>query len=720
VTPEAAPRAGRSRAAPGAPSRPPARLLRLAFPAALLAALLAFALAAGLADARLAASAEGRWSLAMAGLAALVLAWALRQGRAAWGLLAALWLLAGMGALWLTEPLWFPAPRLRPQGPADLAMMGLVAAEGLAALLVLLRARPGARPGARMRADLAWLLAGFGPLRLLVFLLLTAAFAVSPMGFLGTGDLAGYAVKLVAAAGFAGISLLGLLALAGLPAPELPFAPMRLSPVLPALVAFAASALLARYGLQAVPHVEDELAYLFQARTYAAGAFWTPAPPEAARAGLDYYLLDVSGGRWFSPNAPGWPALLALGVRAGVPWLVNPLLAGASVLLAHRVTALAAGRARAGLVAILLAASPWLIGTAASLMTHMLCLALVLAAWALLLGARQARGFRAAAPAFLAGAALGWVFLTRPLEGLVAGGLTGLWLLAARVRAEGWRGWPAVLGFGLGCLATGALVFPYNALFTGDPLLAPLSDYIARLWGGGANAFGFGPGIGPPGGWGALDLAPGHSPAEGLVNTLNNLNGLSLELFGWGTGSLALVWALLLWGRPAGLDRAMLVLAGLVILVHVPYWFAGSFYIGPRYWFIAVFGLVVLSAGGAFAVRDRVAALGLDAQRLVPLLALLVLWGLAGFTSWRGVTKYYAYRTFTDRFRVAAEAGAYGNALVFVGTDGDVGAALFLNDPFLAPDRPVFLRDLGPEQNAAAIAAFPGRQVIHVQEDVKP
>ena len=45
-------------------------------------------------------------------------------------------------------------------------------------------------------------------------------------------------------------------------------------------------------------------------------------------------------------------AALALGVAAGVPWLVNPVLAALSVLLAHAIASRMAGRDQADLVAL--------------------------------------------------------------------------------------------------------------------------------------------------------------------------------------------------------------------------------------------------------------------------------------------------------------------------------------------------------------------------------
>jgi hypothetical protein len=37
-------------------------------------------------------------------------------------------------------------------------------------------------------------------------------------------------------------------------------------------------------------------------------------------------------GRWCSLCPPGWPAILAVGVLLGAPWLVDPLLLGLSIV----------------------------------------------------------------------------------------------------------------------------------------------------------------------------------------------------------------------------------------------------------------------------------------------------------------------------------------------------------------------------------------------------
>ncbi len=93
------------------------------------------------------------------------------------------------------------------------------------------------------------------------------------------------------------------------------------------------AALLAVFSYQRHPHITDEVAYVMHARFLASGALTLPAPP--APEAFTFYLMEVTNGRWYASTPPGWPALLAVGVRLGVPWLVNPLLGGVNVLLAY-------------------------------------------------------------------------------------------------------------------------------------------------------------------------------------------------------------------------------------------------------------------------------------------------------------------------------------------------------------------------------------------------
>lgn len=489
--------------------------------------------------------AEGVWfllALAVAGLAAF---WSQRRGAPAFGAFAALLIIGGAAQLALTQPLWFPALRLHPNGLPDLAMWAILAVQALAVL--------GWFWHRGFRHGLCPLARRYGTGRILLLLLLSSGFCVSVMGYFSPDAtalrLSPWLAHVAVGGGLIALHLATVTVLLSVAPPVR--GTHALSPLAPAFVTVVAGLALSCLAFEGQPHVEDEVAYVFQARTFAAGALTAPLPPAAAMPGLEYYLFDSDGGRWFATTPPGWPAVLALGEAIGAPWIINPALAGLSVLLAHAIVRRRAGRDAADWVAIVMGSSPWLISAAATLMTHTLTLALVLAAWVWVLRAGD-RGRSPWAPLFLAGLALGWVFTTRILDGLIVGTLTGMWvLLEGRTGAA--RAALRAAVYGLGCLATGSLALIYNRLFTGRPLQSPLDRYLAREWGTEGNAYGFGDNIGPPGGWGALDLWRGHSPLEAVINTTSNIVSLQIEFLGWPTGSLVLVFALLIWGfrRPA-------------------------------------------------------------------------------------------------------------------------------------------------------------------------
>ena len=70
---------------------------------------------------------------------------------------------------------------------------------------------------------------------------------------------------------------------------------------------------------------------------------------------------------------------------------------------------------------------------------------------------------------------MGFLFLVRPLDGLIIGFLTGLWCLRYLL---GKGGMLQVVAYCLGCVLIGSLVFPFNAALTGEMLTTPLNNYI--------------------------------------------------------------------------------------------------------------------------------------------------------------------------------------------------------------------------------------------------
>ncbi len=641
---------------------------------------------------------KDQWALSVVAVALYTFGYCVRRGAPLFAVLAFVFTLGGGAQLYLTEPLWFPNLRMRPDDLREVAMMAILAFEAAVALAVLV----WLSPVQLVRAAQARL--GVG--QIVVFLALTTALSVPILGFLGHGTLSTYLGHVAVTGALLTLHLLVLVEMALVRSPM--SGANRTAPIVPAVATVIAALLMSQFAFQHMPRVEDEIAYLFQARTFADGRLTLPAPPEAAWPGLEYYLLEIRDGRWFSATLPGWPAVLAFGVLIGAPWVLNPILAGISVLLAYDITRRRAGTEAGDMVALMMATSPWLLAAAASLMPHTLTLMLILFAWWIILRSEDT-GQRRGRAMVLAGLAMGLIFAARPMDGLVMGGLTGLWVVTGRG-----RNWLRAAQYSAGCLAVGALLLAYNAHVSGHPLLLPLTDYLNRNWGVGANAYGFGPDIGPPGGWRSLDLWVGHSALEALLNTINAFTSLQFELLGWPAGSLALIFAYLLWQKKAGFDLAMALVALVVIVVMALYWFADTYYMGPRYWFVAAFAFFYLSGRGYMALRARFAESGDNGlARIDAALVVACCFGMAVFTPWRGVTKYHEYNKFYTLFRDEEAKGTFGTSIVLFEEIGDEGSALMLNDLTLSGDGPVYLRDTGTMDLKALEEAFPGRRILH-------
>ena len=184
------------------------------------------------------------------------------------------------------------------------------------------------------------------------------------------------------------------------------------------------AAVLALVAYQAHPHVTDEVAYLLHARFLASGAITLPAPPVPEAFG--FYLMEFKGDQWYAATPPGWPALLAVGVRLGVPWLVNPLLNGIAMLLAYLLLQELYDRRLARIAVLLLCVSPWFIFMGMNFMTHSFTLVCALAAALFVVRARQTgQTFWAV----LAGVMVGMGSIIRPLDGLIVAVLLGLWIV---------------------------------------------------------------------------------------------------------------------------------------------------------------------------------------------------------------------------------------------------------------------------------------------------
>ena len=484
-----------------------------------------------------------------------------------------------------------------------------------------------------------------------------------------------------------------------------------------ALLVLCVGSLLAWVSYERHPHVPDEVAYLLQARYFAEGMLWMPAPPAPLAFNLD--LMHYEATRWYTPTPPGWPAVLAVGVRAGVPWLVNPLLGALNVILAHRVLASMYSRGTARLATVLLATSPWFVFMSMNFMTHQatLCCALLAAVAVARLREDRVRDGQVRASsvvtALCGGLAIGAASLIRPLEGLAIALLLGFWSLPARWWTTLWRV-GTVLPSGalaLGAVIGGLLVRPYNRLMTGDASYFPIMAYIDKYYTPGSNDLGFGANRGL--GWSGLDPFPGHGVLDVIVNAALNAAAVNTEWLGWATGSVLLLLLVVGLGRLSRPDWWHLAVFAMIIGVHSFYWFSGGPDFGARYWFLIVMSCAALSARGLEAIDARLSA-GSSRATVAGLALVAATW--VTFVPWRAVDKYQHYRGMRPDIRRIAAERAFGRSLVFVrGTrHPDYASAAAYNPLDLATGETLYAWDATPEARAQALAAYPDRPVYFV------
>ena len=210
--------------------------------------------------------------------------------------------------------------------------------------------------------------------------------------------------------------------------------------------------LLARLVLEGYPYSGDEYSMVLQAEGFARGVLKARAPPYADWVAVDHVVIDEFVR---SKYPPGTAALLSLGVRAGVPWLVTPLegvLALVAFWFAARVVF---DERRAFLAVAFLAAMPLFAYQSATFLSHTPTLLFgALAMLAVGLWARSGReGYLA-----LFGICVGCLFLIRPVDGV----LLGLSLIV-------FRSLRALLIGGASAMPFVALDLWYNKLQFGSP-----------------------------------------------------------------------------------------------------------------------------------------------------------------------------------------------------------------------------------------------------------
>jgi 4-amino-4-deoxy-L-arabinose transferase-like glycosyltransferase len=481
-----------------------------------------------------------------------------------------------------------------------------------------------------------------------------------------------------------------------------------------------ASALTTQQVFEAIPHIEDEIAYVWQAKAMAEGHLTLPSPPNI-HSFLVPFVVDYQGER-FGKYPPGWSALLSIAIRLDArPW-INPLLAGLGVwltyLLGKKIFSQLVGLLAAGLTVT----SPFFLMNSGSLLSHPFGLVLS-ASFALgwlgsfwKVSSRQAAEIPASLRnrwvyTILAALALGVLILTRPFTALAVAipfGIHGLYLL---IRGDA-RSRMRLLVFSLIAILFTGLYFLWQYSLTGNAMLDPYT-----LWWP-YDQIGFGPGHGH---------APnGHTLTQAWINTRSSLQAGSYDLFGWGGFS----WIFLpfgLWAarrNPKGLLIGSAALS--LVLAYGAYWIGATLF-GPRYYFEGLYSVTLFSAAGIAWLAGWPSKLGESFKRytgwrkLRPLLITLIVGVFVGIN----ITIYlpnrlgkmvglYNIEKADQKPFLIAQAQSLTPALVIVHVQRwmEYGALLDLENPQLTSPF-IFAWSISPTTDSMLKKDFPNRAVYH-------
>ncbi len=367
------------------------------------------------------------------------------------------------------------------------------------------------------------------------------------------------------------------------------------------LISFVISTALALLPLESLPHTPDGICYLWQAKTFAMGRLFVQSHdlPEFFNQ-----LFFINDGRWYSLFQPGFPFLMTVFVLLKIPMLLNPLLTAIAVVLVYPIGRRVFNDRTAKLGLLMLALSPMHLAIGATMLSH--SFAMVLTELAVLFSLKLEEENRGRDAAIL-GAALGWLFLSRAMNGTVMVLLTMAFLLGLWVRHRiTWRTIAVCLGVAFPFLC---LQYAYNHALTGNALYWPQDRYFDTTEPKkGCHKPGFGKDVGCPIVHPKESFPNGFGPSDAVKVTHKRLGTFLLTLIGWNFLFLFIGASFLAPGE----RRKKGFLLAVFLSLLIGYFFFYFHGLWGRYYYESSFAIFLLIAAGLSttetAVVERTAA----------------------------------------------------------------------------------------------------------------
>jgi hypothetical protein len=439
--------------------------------------------------------------------------------------------------------------------------------------------------------------------------------------------------------------------------------------------------------LEKIPHVSDEIAYVFQGRILASGHLWL-GPPEAAE-GFAWKHIYISRDRWCAIYPPGWPLILAAGWLLHAPWLMNPLLLSLTVIAVWRLAILLYDRRTANLTVIFFVISPFVLAMSAGWMSHPAVLCTIL--WSTIffqLASSTEKSTHWIAASLLAGVG----FLIRPFTTVVIFAPVFLWFFVKSRKNLLRNSFFIAAGF-LPCLA---IFLYYNGAIFGSP-----------VWGGYDRDSTF-----------DVHKAWTFAFAGRLWWYIAQLN---FRTWGWTLPIPALF-------APASKEnhRNDLMLGAAcfsLILFHSCFDYTDIVYGGPRYAYESIGYLAILTSRSFLILKDLIWKFQKQSFRIasVTVFVLAILYPICVLLP--QTVRYHSqiYHGQTRRYVDFVNQQKIGQrALVFLSGDPyTIGTFYFENALQPSQGGKVFIRDI-PSLREAAMRSFPRQEVWQLTIELQP
>jgi len=474
-------------------------------------------------------------------------------------------------------------------------------------------------------------------------------------------------------------------------------------PLLLMLASFILSISVTWGVFDAVPHLEDEHANLFQAKIIATGN-WVNSQPKESDSFFVPFIIN-SDGKQFSKYPPGYAIVLALGVILGYPWLINSIAAALTVLATFLLGKQLFDTDSGLLAAALAVISPMHIMLSGTLLSHSISICWLTFFAFLFCKCGSEQSLNSIWISSFSGLFLGLAFITRPWTA-IAIGLPFAILTLFRLPHMGRntrRKYLLMLG---SFLLVSSIWMIYNQTATGNPF----TNTYQMWWD--YDAIGFGPEKG----------RFGYTPQKMLTNLMADLPIFNNFVLGW----------------PGGAFISVMGLVILMALILPQYTRKEISLLMPVFSLIAAYSMYWAHSGGLYGVRYYAEAMPflwlVCARGLIKLFRFtpsrwIIRFALPAMMIWNVFFVLYpSFREGKNLYNINRQdyqniiQADLNNAIVFVKADywTDYANLSWGNHPDPAKGNIIFAIDGGEMINLNVIEAYPGRQVYYYDRDREP